>query len=169
MSKKNQTSQMQRIHTGGALLLSHFHTTTGSECMRWSEWKWAKTPHSSQNMRVKPNVNAWSKWHTVLVLSCPCKQKTTFQNWVLCLIQIFPILFPFQEITTSTTFWQNKWLGREDKKEGSWQFWWVLPMTHRSVTGPWTWAPCHDSINIYIIYFNATGSKQGCYIPIPLQ
>lgn len=41
-----------------------------------------------------------------------------------------PILYPFQAITTSTTFWQNKWLGREDKKDGSWQFWWVLPMTH---------------------------------------
>ena len=31
----------------------------------------------------------------------------------------FPILFPFQAITTSTTFWQNEWLGRKDKKEGS--------------------------------------------------
>ena len=64
-------------------------------------------------------MNAWVKltYGSSVFLSLQAKHDTPQLGALPCLK--FPMLFPFQEITTSTNSWQNKWLGRKDNKEGS--------------------------------------------------
>ena len=49
--------------------------------------------HGSKSKRERMNQN----WKMVLVFSCPCKQNTTFRNWVVCPIQIFPYSSPSKQ------------------------------------------------------------------------
>ena len=73
-------------------------------------------------MRVKPNMNTWVKLAYSSSVFLSLQEKHDIPKLGDLPNSKFPILFPFQAITISTTFWQNKWLGREDKKEGSGQF-----------------------------------------------
>ena len=138
MSKKTTFAKRKGyIHRKSSIVLALPHDDRGewkwwmNDPMKKNEWTNAPpTPQLSKRESRKTrrecmgqnDIQFWcflvfasKTWHSKTGCSTPFEISHTL---------------PFQAITISTTSWQNKWLGRKDKKEGSWQFWWVLPMTH---------------------------------------
>ena len=75
-------------------------------------------------------MNAWRNGQQFWAFTWLISQNTFFQKWVLCPIRNWPPYLAHPHvITNSTTSSRKKMIWGKIQEMGSWQFWWVLPLT----------------------------------------